>query len=368
MSGSARESLEIQEPQGVAEGSNIDIAPNSLPMPLRVELLEYQLSMSELADRKQASTMLLFGAVSGFLGFALAFTLGVIKELPQFSGSISDSYCRTFDGKELSPCYFPSTVSEMVHDPEDPAGKIFFFFEFIGAILIFFSWYPTRLRKVYVGDDLKVPGLGVSWVSVRQYVPAPGMMMLAVIATVPFPQADLLDYFCITFHLFGAAFMFVGYFLVEAVTVGWGPFRHVAADRRHSRGRGLFLRRQALHFIIVTYAIFCILQVVLSTGNGEGWDEWEVPDYEQCKRSAVVNCRQPQLVRAAALPVKALKVLSYASEVVCGLALIFSHLIIWYFCEERHYDLPEELIHLSARQPEFSPELRNMMPRSLIRD
>merc|ERR1712232_1230611 len=37
------------------------------------------------------------------------------------------------------------------------------------------------------------------------------------------------------------------------------------------------------------------------------------------------------------------KILSYSSEVLCGLFLIFSHLVIWYYSEERHYDLDEEL-------------------------
>merc|ERR1719474_2487122 len=114
--------------------------------------------------------------------------------------------------------YFPATVSEMVHSNTEPAGKIFFAFCFIGAVLIFFSWYPKMLRNVYIGDDSQI--YGIAWVSIRQYIPAPGFMLLSIITTVPSQQATLMDQFCVVLHLVGAAMLFVGYFVCEAHTIG----------------------------------------------------------------------------------------------------------------------------------------------------
>merc|ERR1712039_714316 len=106
-----------------------------------------------------------------------------------------------------------------------------------------------------------------------------------------------------------------------------------------------------LHGIVFWYTVFCVLQVVLTLGSGPNFDVWEqVPHYPL-----------PQLVKAAEMSVKFLKVASYMSEVFCGLCLIASHLIIWYNCEERHYDLPEELLHLPTHAKALSPDLKNFL-------
>jgi len=295
--------------------------------------------------RKRASTMLLLGAISGFFGFLFAFTIGVLRSstVARSYAPISDSYCyRKFDGARLRPCYFPATVSELVHDSDDPAGKVFFFFEFTGAIMIFFSWYPSELRSVYIGDDATLPGRCISWVTFRQYVPAPGMMMLSVIRTVPMPQADLTDFFCIGLHLTGALLMFVGYFFAEGVAIGWGPFhRCVRDDKRRIDPKASMHRKIALTGVALFYVIFCVLQVALSVGSGDSFDQWDT--VTDCHLLTKDDCQKPQLIRAADKPLKNLKELSYASEIICGLFVIGSHLLIWYHCEERHYDLHEEL-------------------------
>jgi len=105
--------------------------------------------------------------------------------------------------------YFPSTLSELVHDPSDPGGKCFFCVELMGAIIIFMSSYPTMLRNVYVGDDFEVPYINISWTTFRHFVPAPGMMLLAIITTVPAARADTLDQFCIQLHMIGALMLFI---------------------------------------------------------------------------------------------------------------------------------------------------------------
>jgi len=314
---------------------SLDVKSHEVPKHLIVEAMM----------RKRAATLLLLGSLSSLSGFLFAFAIGLLQAIPGLD--THDSYCkRVYDNARLKPCYFPSTVSEMVHDPNRPAGRVFFGFQFVGALLIFFSWYPTSLRNVYIGDDALVPGTPVSWVSFRQYVPAPGLMMLAVITTYPMPQADLLDYFCIHLHMVGALMMFLGYFFVEAVTIGWRCFaKTIEAEKKHIDPRAMKYRQFCIAGLIWSYLIFCLLQLV-SFGSGDAFDQWDA--WDNCTRLRVnpAICQEPQLIRAADWPVKILKIVSYASEVVCGLFGISSHIVIWYFCEERHFDLPEELSHI----------------------
>jgi len=210
-----------------------------------------------------AASLLFLGAICGLFGFLFAFLLGSIRGSAGNGHNLLGrrSYCHRYDGQRLDPCYFPSTVSEMVHKADDPTGKVFFFFEFTGALLIFFSFYPYRLRAIYIGDAHAMPVIGVSWVRFRQFVPAPGMMMLSVITTMPYEQADILDMFCILLHQVGAMLLFVGYFVAEAVTIGWGPFRQVKSVHHH--GEGWCLRRWCLHFIVVFISL-CLAFILVA--------------------------------------------------------------------------------------------------------
>jgi hypothetical protein len=73
-----------------------------------------------------------------------------------------------------------------------------------------------------------------------------------------------------------------------------------------------------------------------------------------------------QLLDSANLDVKAVKVLSYLSEVFCGICMLSSHLLVWYYCEERSYDLAEELPSLKDKPAELSPELRGCLSPSAV--
>mmetsp|Transcript_14376 Transcript_14376/g.36748 ORF Transcript_14376/g.36748 Transcript_14376/m.36748 type:complete len:375 (+) Transcript_14376:90-1214(+) len=311
--------------------------------------MQAQAVRHECGERKQSAKLLLTGSISGLLGFLFAFLIGLIKS------ETGDKFDVNGDPYRSGRGYFPATVSEMVHDPSDPAGKVFFCFEFVSALLIFMSWYPTRLRNAYVGDDIKVPVLRMSWTTFRQFIPAPGMMMLSVITTVPFPTADLQDYFCIALHLIGAVMMFVGYFVVEGLTVGWGPWsKGIVRKKLHETRMGIQVRKACLSAIFWTYSLFCIMQVALCFQfpfiPAEEYDQWGyVPN------KGVHNI---VLLDTAGWPVKMMKILSYGSEVICGLSLIGSHFVIWWYCEERHYDLPEELPHMwhVIRESDSIPE------------
>mmetsp|Transcript_42232 Transcript_42232/g.119444 ORF Transcript_42232/g.119444 Transcript_42232/m.119444 type:complete len:195 (+) Transcript_42232:2-586(+) len=166
--------------------------------------------------------------------------------------------------------------------------------------------------------------------------------MLSIITTVPAAQATLTDQFCICLHLIGAAMLFVGYFVCEAHSIGWGPFKGcLPRGKLHDTRSNIVRRKLCLTGIGFFYIFFCVIQMVLCTPliDPQENDQWGyLPGHEGV-----------QLLNSATWKVKWLKVASYGSEVVCGLLLIFSHLLIWYSCEERLYDLPEELGVLHSR-------------------
>ena len=162
--------------------------------------------------------------------------------------------------------YFPSTVSEMVDDPSDPAGMSFFAFEFLGAMLIFMSWYPHNLRNAYLGDvGFQIPNTPVSWTMFRQFVPPLGMMLVATVTTTPMPQASVLQMFTVGIHLVGAEMLFGGYILVEGLTLGWSPVGRFQPT--HIEGvigcAELKWRRACLCGVIVNYIFFCVIQLLL---------------------------------------------------------------------------------------------------------
>jgi len=287
-------------------------------------------------ERKKTAALLFFGAIFGLLGFAFAFVIGFLTFAHPY---ISDFH-------QIFPSgwgYFPATVSEMVHDPTQPAGKCFFAFEFVGAIFIFNSWYPWHLRNVYIGDDATLPGLPISWMMFRQFIPPAGMMLVATVTTTPFAQATLLDYFCISIHLFGAVMLFAGYGVVEAITLGVWPFTAPPVAERTIKACERTWRKVCLGGLVAWYLVFCILQGVLLLplekfgGHNDVWGVVDVQDkYGRMVKEVVLQDTASGFILA-------LKITSYASEVFCGLCLIASFLVIWYFCHERFADLNEEL-------------------------
>jgi len=316
-------------------------------------------------DRKRSAQMLFAGTVSGFLGFVFAFIIGVVKAMDR------DRY--DLNGKKFASgiSYFPSTVSEMVHNPADPGGKCFFCFELVGAVILFMSSYPTMLRNVYVGDDFEIPFIKISWTTFRQFVPAPGMMVLAIITTVPAAQADTLDQYCIQLHMVGALMLFIGYFLVEAYTVGWGPFKEPGcASLMETQGqtRELSLRKWCLHGILFWWITFCLLQALVLIpvpfAPADHFDVWGTLLKKSGKPYKINN--GVQLLDSADMDVKVIKVVSYLSEVFCGIFMLSSHMLVWYYCEERSYDLAEELPSLKDGPAELSPELKGCLSPSCV--
>lgn len=297
-----------------------------------------QVQFIMLYERKKCAALLFFGAVFGFLGFAFAFLIGLYKFLNPYVSEFHEKFPSGYG-------YFPATVSEMVHNPTDPAGKCFFAFEFIGAFFIFMSWYPWELRNVYVGDTASIPFMkDLSWSMFRQFVPTAGMMLVATVTTTPFAQATTLDYVCISIHLSGAVMLFAGYAAAEAFCIGWCCVKQAETTLKTiTDHREQLVRKFCLTGIVFFYAAFCTLTVVillpLETLGGK-MDIWEPQDVATPNGGTI---EQMVLVDTASGFVLALKIASYLSEVFCGLCLIASFLAIWYYCDERKSDLKDEL-------------------------
>lgn len=288
-------------------------------------------------DRKKSVMLLFFGTICGFCGFLFAFIIGVAKFVYP---SLSEYKGRNFTSGQG---YFPATVSEMVHDPQDPAGKVFFAFEFIGAILIFMSWYPWYLSTAFTGDSETMLKWGyVSWSTFRQFIPAVGMMLVATVTTTPFAQATVLDYICIAWHLWGAVMLFGGYALAEAFCVFGSKVtsRMIVGPERSWRKFYLF-------GVAFWYALFCVLTVVCVLplpGKGDVWEKHMVVDADGFLEPKIV------LVDTAQGMILALKILSYVSEVLCGLCLLSSLMTIWYYSPERKIDLQDDILRKLQEQ------------------
>jgi len=301
---------------------------------------EERIIFLEGLERKKTASLLFFGAAFGLLGFLFAFIIGTLKFLRPLTGE----YHRIFPSGHG---YFPATVSEMVHDPTDPAGKCFFAFEFVGAFFIFNSWYPWSLRNVYIGDDDQVaPCVPFSWMMFRQFIPPAGMMLVATVTTTPFAQAAILDYFCISIHLFGAVLLFAGYGVVEAKTLGWCGLQQPIVAQKCVGEDEKTVRKRLLTGLVAWYVLFCVLQGVLllplDQFGGKN-DHWETRKIQNPTAEPGELMSQTILIDTASGFVLGLKILSYASEVCCGLFLIMSFMTIWWFCAERKADLRDEL-------------------------
>lgn len=301
------------------------------------EYLKYQISF----ERKKSAALLWFGALFGFLGFAFAFLIGFWKFV---SPQLSEFHQQFPSGWG----YFPATVSEMVHNPNDPAGKCFFAFEFIGAFLIFFSWYTFELQNVYVGDTDSVPLLRwlpfttISWSMFRQFVPPLGMMLVATVTTTPFAQATVLDLVCIAIHLTGAVMLFAGYAICEAWTIG---FCCEGSSVPTLKATEVIARKIFLGGIIYFYTGFCVLTGAIlmpldkyGLGSMDKWETQTISHQDGAVFKEVV------LVDTASGGVLFLKIASYLCEVGCGLSLIGSLFAIWIYCNERMIDLNEDVI------------------------
>lgn len=317
--------------------------------------------------RQRSEKLLFCGTICGLLGFFFAFWLG-FWEMAQ-----NDEANYLGEPFASGHNYFPETVSEMVYDQDSPHGKCFFAFCLIGAIAIFQSWYPWELRNVYIGDDARilqhivpddwwVVNFLPRWVTLRQFLPPVGMMIVACIPTTPAVNADARDKITVLLHTLGAVLMIGGYTVIELYTLFIAKNVHF-----HGGPRGHEFRSRFVIIVLCCNAcfFFVFFGVLRALSNRLGLccpDTWKIPtlddalhalestNLENRTRSDIyvkdllyLGKQKYMLVDTASGAVRFVKAGEYFAEVLAGLFMIASHLCIWWYCPERHLDLAEEL-------------------------
>lgn len=335
-------------------------------------------------NQKRAVTLLFVGALCGLLGFLFAGLLGGERYLYEGEEVLMPSGKRghvhlNYLGQQYPSKrnYSPQTVSEMVYNIKSPEGKSFLAFCVVGAICILMSWYPWQLRNVYIGDDAVIFGCcGPTWLNVRQYFPPIGMLLVALIPACPPVNRTFGDKVTVTLHTLGAVLMIGGYAVCEIFTL----FFSQNADRRlgvHFKPGEKFVRAVLIFISLACGIGFQVAGAVAPAPRDfkhakeiSCADIWVVPDSNDLAELSR-NFTATQDGKYTALMVYAaeamsqnqrllydtadgrcltIKRLEYWFEVFAGMFMIFSHLAIWYYCPERHLDLPERLPDLSKKE------------------
>jgi len=321
------------------------------PAPSSANVLDVPEFTMHVSQRFRSPGLLAFGAGSSLLAFTFVSCIGYIDYKCLLKNK---AYNITY---ESGNGYWPSTVSEMAHNTESPAGKVFHTFGLIAGVSIFLSMYPTHLRNVYTFDE-KVPCTALYWTTFRQIVPAMGIWLLVGVNTYPTPEAmaskGYTKMFCVLLHLAGAGMLFVGYMFAELHTLGIWPFRRQHPDAKWPAIEKTEMRCRTTIAILITlgFVLFCIMQVALVVAKKFDVccpDEWilpgEVMNLTDHGGGLVTVRDTPQLQNTASGTYLWLKILSYFCEDIAGLSLVISHLAIWYFCEERHVDYGTSELH-----------------------
>merc|ERR1719215_1868663 len=101
------------------------------------------------------------------------------------------------------------------------------------------------------------------------------------------------------------------------------------------------VREVLMVFVLISYAIFCFCQVMLVVASMASPPLCCADVFATGRAKAGVSLARAT-VETATGTVLALKVCSFLSEVISGLALIGSHIVIWYYCEERFVNFAED--------------------------
>jgi len=285
--------------------------------------------------RFRSPVLLLWGGVFGMLGFLVAFMIGLLNFFHRTVNFQGHPYASGHG-------YWPATVSEMVYEWNSPEGRIFFGFCLISAFLIFQSWYPYELRNVFTGSEVIHRRFPVYWITFRQMVPVVGLLMLISVSTVPSALASPSDDFAVVVHLMGAAMMFVGYIVAELKCLQMcGMAGGVQAKYLDIEGPERTVREVLMTIVLISYLIFCFCQVALVVGASTEPPMCCADKFATGRAKAGVNLARATLETASGTYLM-LKIVSFVSEVLSGLALIGSHIVIWYYCEERFVNFAED--------------------------
>lgn len=285
----------------------------------------------EYIGQRWAAALLFFGSIFGLLAFLLVAIVAVYEH--EFAPPKPECFDMQFCPSGIA--YFPDTVSEMVSNSSDPAGKLFQCFAVIGSILLLMSRYPLHLANAY---SRNLSGIRATVVPI-------GMLLVAWITIMPVAKRRAVDKFVSSCHTLGAVSFMFGYTILELITIQRLSRVLDSTQKRWRRAAMI----SALFFIVS----FVLAGHTLSNPHICCQDAWEpTPDaFERVygnitERSELYLDLLKQrygskvLINSAHGTFRHLKFLSFGAEVGTGLSVVASHLVIWYFCKERFRMVP----------------------------
>jgi len=333
---------------------------------LRRDEFDRRLDFVDGLTRLRSTSFLFVGALLGYCGFLMGALLGFYKQIVE-KGPLN------FLGQQQNHSYFPATVSEMVWNTSSAGGKCFFAFVLIGGICMLSSWYPWSLRNVYIGDDLRFPPpgwlgtnqlghpRGIRILMLRQFLPPIGIMLVACIPAPPAANRDFSDTVSSIVHTMGAVMSIGGYAFIELYTL-LGHNLPVKFDtiKPYNKGWGEWrVRMGTVLFCLFFIGAFQTFGMLAGQAHRFGIcceDQWEIPTQEDLNylnttlgngfffEDDMAKAHNKHLLKQTASGTFLfLKLGEYWCEVLAGLTMLYSHLVIWWYCPERHIDLSEEL-------------------------
>mmetsp|Transcript_135777 Transcript_135777/g.290356 ORF Transcript_135777/g.290356 Transcript_135777/m.290356 type:complete len:234 (-) Transcript_135777:149-850(-) len=218
----------------------------------------------------------------------------------------------------------------------------------ISGACIFVSMYPYHLRNVYTGNE-KVWPTSIYWTTVRQMLIPMGVWLFIGVNTYPAPLAlaspGYTKLWCIALHGIGAGTVFVGYTVCEMKCLGLLGFRR-RDDFLAIEGKERHVRTLLAYMIVVFFCLFATFQCLIVFGPryislccADVWGSAGMEAMQKTQQGLVpMILEQPQLLDTATGYLFLCKVASFICEDVFVMSMVFSHIAIWYYCEERHVE------------------------------
>lgn len=349
--------------------------------PAKIKTLKEIVKHGAQRDALQSVYFLFVGASLVLLGFGFASWVGMVK----FREHVIDNYRGEPMPSGIN--YFPLTVSEMIRDPSTVETKCFFAFCIAGAICILVSSYPWRLKNTYIGDDAGLPinpkdiiltcmgcsvddkVVRVPYLFFRQFLPPIGMMLVICI-TVTSGERNFVEKVGAIVHTVGAVMMIGGYIAFEIHALWFCALTKNIMGKRELRQRKFLIIICAI--CAVGFQVFGTLHTNMLKGCMEEGCSCtdEVTDfYKTCMDVYVIPTeddidhlvehkrydllplvtkafqegRKTMLENTAMGWILAIKKANYWCEAGAGIAMVASHLCIWFWCKERKIDLAETM-------------------------
>lgn len=295
---------------------------------------------TEIRARFFSPKLLVFGSILGLLGVVFTITNTLLVYWGDRRNPVGVPYPSGYG-------YWPLTVSEAVSRADTAANQVFFAFCLLGGLSIFMSWYPFHLENVYTGNHM-FPFTGIRWVTLRQMLPTPGLILLAIVPMTAKPLQHFTDKVALLLHGVGAAMTFVGYFLCEY---------HVLFVAKEQTWRDPLSNKQFVARLIpsiifmLAFAVFGICYVLDKVNTNsemiccpDDWKEVSTNFTLMVNGTSVQSTiKKKMLFDTARNGAFVIKVIGYLGEIVAFVMMMFNHIIIWFFCKER-FDHSERVL------------------------